>query len=83
MNKLSILLTVILFLICYNEKVNAQAYKNAELDIETRVADLVQRMTIEEKVMQLDMYSAGDLVFDGRLFLKTDKKKWSPVFMEK
>ncbi|WP_372752793.1 hypothetical protein [Labilibaculum sp.] len=24
-------------------------------------------MTLEEKVMQLDMYSAGDLVLDGRV----------------
>jgi len=61
----SILLLAVLILAACKD--NEPAYKNADLDIETRVADLVSRMTLEEKVMQLDMYSAGDIVVEGRI----------------
>ena len=32
-------------------------YKDASLPIEERVADLLSRMTLEEKIMQTDQYS--------------------------
>ncbi|WP_282080329.1 glycoside hydrolase family 3 N-terminal domain-containing protein [Aquimarina algiphila] len=49
-------------------------YLNENADIELRVSDLVSRMTLEEKVGQLDMYSSNDLVYSGRLSIeKTDK----------
>lgn len=38
------------------------AYQDSTLTIEQRVADLLSRMTLEEKAMQMDMYSAGDLL---------------------
>ncbi|ANQ52211.1 beta-glucosidase [Flammeovirga sp. MY04] len=47
------------------------AYKNAKLPINERVDDLVNRMTLDEKIQQLDMYSGGDISVDGVL----DKKK--------
>ncbi|MFA6830948.1 MAG: hypothetical protein WCR36_01560 [Bacteroidaceae bacterium] len=31
-------------------------YQNAALSIEQRVADLLNRMTLKEKAMQMDMY---------------------------
>ncbi|MCH5685969.1 hypothetical protein LWM68_17995 [Niabella sp. W65] len=34
-------------------------YKNAAKPVEERVADLVSRMTLEEKVMQLNQYTLG------------------------
>ncbi|PKQ63488.1 hypothetical protein BZG02_08930 [Labilibaculum filiforme] len=67
MKKIYLLLLATILFFGFTRKDNSPAYKNADLDIETRVADLVARMTLEEKVMQLDMYSAGDLVVDGRV----------------
>ena len=43
------------------------AYKNAALPVEARVADLLQRMTPEEKARQLDMY------FGCESFLQTNQ----------
>ncbi|MCU4177038.1 glycoside hydrolase family 3 N-terminal domain-containing protein [Carboxylicivirga sp. N1Y90] len=60
-------LFAMLLLVSCSDNSKSPAYKNADLDIDTRVADLVSRMTLEEKVMQLDMYSAGDLCYNGRL----------------
>lgn len=45
-------------------------YKNAALPVEERVADLLSRMTLEEKIMQTDQYSIGDFAKktpDGRV----------------
>ncbi|WP_063850587.1 glycoside hydrolase family 3 N-terminal domain-containing protein [Flammeovirga sp. SJP92] len=49
-------------------------YKKANLPIETRVKDLVSRMTLEEKIQQLDMYSGGDLTKEGILEVKKVKQ---------
>ncbi|HXB60269.1 MAG TPA: glycoside hydrolase family 3 N-terminal domain-containing protein [Candidatus Acidoferrales bacterium] len=44
------------------------AYKNPNLPIDQRVQDLLGRMSIEEKVRQLDMYSgSSDLLTDDQL----------------
>jgi beta-glucosidase len=44
------------------------AYKNPGLSVDARVQDLLGRMTIEEKVRQLDMYSgSSDLLTDDQL----------------
>ncbi len=42
-------------------------YRDASLPLETRVADLLARMTLEEKVAQLGSVWAFDLVPDGRI----------------
>jgi beta-glucosidase len=39
-------------------------YQNASAPIEARVEDLLSRMTIEEKVRQLDLYSSARLIVD-------------------
>ena len=38
------------------KRIEKYPYKNAALPVETRVADLVSRMTTEEKILQLDMF---------------------------
>jgi len=40
---------------CKNETATP-SYKNASLPVEQRITDLLQRMTVEEKIKQLDMY---------------------------
>ena len=42
---------------CSSEK--SPIYKDASADIETRVNDLVNRMTLEEKILQLNQYVLG------------------------
>jgi len=36
------------------------AYKNPTLPIEKRISDLIQRMTLDEKILQLNQYILGD-----------------------
>lgn len=36
-------------------------YQNAKLPVEERVADLLSRMSLEEKVRQMDMYNGANL----------------------
>ena len=45
-------------------------YKNASLPIETRINDLMSRMTLEEKAAQLDMLSANDILKDANTFIE-------------
>lgn len=45
-------------------------YKNPDLPIEERIADLMSRMTLAEKVRQLDMYAGGDITEKGQLSSK-------------
>ncbi|MBN1154240.1 glycoside hydrolase family 3 C-terminal domain-containing protein [candidate division KSB1 bacterium] len=47
-----------------NEKL---PYQNSDLPIEQRVADLISRMTLAEKIRQLDMYPGGEITSDGKL----------------
>ena len=39
-------------------------YQQADAPIEARIEDLISRMTLEEKVRQLDMYSGARLLVD-------------------
>ena len=45
---------------------DTEDYKNPSLPIETRVQDLLSRMTTEEKAAQLDMLSAKEIVIDEK-----------------
>src|SRR5580698_3819656 len=64
------------------------AYKNPNLPVDQRVQDLLGRMSLEEKVRQLDMYSgSSDLLTDDQLrdhhtHAKTDAV-FNPVSAEK
>jgi len=50
-----ITVTLLLFCSCKNGTANPP-YKNASLPVEQRITDLLHRMTVEEKIKQLDMY---------------------------
>src|SRR5580704_17674296 len=43
---------------------SAQDYKDASLPVETRVKDLLRRMTVEEKARQLEMYDGSKSLMD-------------------
>jgi beta-glucosidase len=45
-------------------KTGAPEYKQAKAPVEVRIKDLLQRMTLEEKVRQLDFYSGADGLLD-------------------
>jgi beta-glucosidase len=47
------LLTAILLISCTQKESETPAYRNAELAVEERVADLMQRMTLQEKIAQM------------------------------
>lgn len=66
MSKYGIFIFLALILLSCGESSKLPAYKNADLDAETRTADLLSRMTLDEKIRQLDMYSAHDLMESGR-----------------
>lgn len=45
---------------CCGEKNSIPLYKNKDISIEDRINDLISRMTLEEKVRQLDQYSGNE-----------------------
>jgi beta-glucosidase len=49
---------LILFLLSFKteKSIEKYPYKNAKLPVDVRVADLVSRMTLQEKILQLDMF---------------------------
>jgi beta-glucosidase len=63
------------------------AYKNPNLPVNERVQDLLGRMTIEEKVRQLDMYfGSSDFLSDGQTLDRTHAKadaKFNPAQAQK
>lgn len=78
-NKL-VCLTVSLVLFCSSAMSHAQEavppYKDPNLPVDQRVQDLLNRMTVEEKARQLDMYSgANDFLAAGERADRTHAKK--------
>ena len=55
------MLKIVIFLCCSLAFINldAQLYKDAKADVEDRVEDLLRRMTLEEKVAQMNMDAMG------------------------
>ena len=51
--KLLLLATIVMEGTCAFAQLSAESYKNPRLPVEQRVADLLSRMTLEEKVGQL------------------------------
>ena len=74
MNRNTYLLAITWLLVSCSQKNQVPPYRDVTKDIETRVSDLLSRMTLEEKVGQLDMYSANDLVYDGRISIEKTRK---------
>ncbi|UII74773.1 glycoside hydrolase family 3 C-terminal domain-containing protein [Flagellimonas sp. HMM57] len=72
MKRYNILIATV-FLFCCSQNEENPTYKNSGLDTETRVADLLSRMTLEEKIRELDMYSAHDLIDNGKLSIEKAK----------
>lgn len=62
------------------ETLKNAAYKNAELSIEERVADLLPRMNLEQKVAQLNCLFASGGVAPGKEQLKNGIGQISAVF---
>lgn len=62
-----LIIVFFLFLTACKEQKSVLPYKNPELAIEERVSDLLSRMTLEEKIREMDMYSSHDLIENGRL----------------
>ena len=67
-------LIILCFVLIFAEVVNAlPAYKNASIPVEQRVEDLLSRMTLQEKIDQLQNRGSGKLedidnIFAGRSF---------------
>ena len=59
----TILSLFVLFVSCNSSDI---PYKNASLPIEKRVADLMSRMTLEEKAAQLDMLSGNSILLNAQ-----------------
>ena len=55
MKKLSLLILILLLSACKNDN-SGISYKDASLTVEDRVKDLLQRMTLDEKLMQVQCY---------------------------
>ena len=66
-------LLVFLFISC-NKGIDGPAYKDKTLSVEHSASDLIFRMTLEEKVGQLEMYSSKDLAVNGKLSIKKTGK---------
>jgi beta-glucosidase len=58
LNKKTIVLVA--YAVTFTLTVNAQLYKNAKAPVQQRVADLLKRMTLEEKVGQMSMSSLSE-----------------------
>ena len=56
-----VLLAVAFFSFTRNKPLYKYAYKNQALPVEQRVADLISRMTLAEKIRQLDMFEGKDV----------------------
>jgi beta-glucosidase len=77
MKKLAVFLWIVFAVFCQG---NAQSikypYQNSKLSVEERVKDLLGRMSLEEKVRQMDMYKGGEFK-DDENFSITNWKSWS------
>ncbi len=80
----SVLLIAALALPFSSALADEPAYKNPNLPVDERVADLLGRMTLEEKVCQLDMYSGRNtLLKTNELMGMTHAKPDAPFVPER
>lgn len=78
MKKSIFLLIILLGVFCKTISQNNYPYQNPKLAIENRVQDLLSRMSLEEKVRQMDMYRGGDFKKEENF-----SKKKAEVFVNK
>ncbi|HKV37349.1 MAG TPA: hypothetical protein VJP89_23600, partial [Pyrinomonadaceae bacterium] len=62
-----------------NSQQKAPDYKNASVPVERRVADLLSRMTLEEKVAQLTCLWANRPQANPQTDFATDRGEFSPA----
>ncbi len=62
---LSLLTLVVSLYSC--KQTGKPTYKDARADTENRITDLLERMTVVEKVRQLDMYTGAEITTDNQL----------------
>ena len=66
-NSFFLLAAVLLILTsCTKNQQKPPAFRDTELPVEERVADLLSRMTLEEKVAQTTSYNAQEKVYDAQ-----------------
>lgn len=64
--KFAVVITCVALCAC----TSSPRYKNADAPIENRIADLLSRMTLEEKAAQIDMLSGNEILRDANSFLE-------------
>ncbi|BCJ98992.1 glycoside hydrolase family 3 protein [Anaerocolumna chitinilytica] len=57
-------------------------FMNKNLPIDERISDLINRMTLEEKVRQLDIYSGAELLGDMKVLTNFDGEKYKELYGE-
>lgn len=64
------------------EDLKEYPFMDKTISIDERVLDLVNRMTLEEKVRQLDIYSGAELLGDINVLKKFDGEKYKELYGE-
>ena len=77
MNKKAIAFGLLLAAVCFMGCSDRQVYKDRNADVETRVEDLLDRMTLEEKVMQVTQWTYGKNMNVNNV--ETEMKAVSPM----
>ena len=62
-----------------NENKPLYPYQDSKLSIEERVKDLLSRMSLEEKVRQMDMYNAEHFVEEGLFSIEKANTLWGEL----
>ena len=75
-----LLLTLFLAIFCLASLAQQYPYQNETLPLEERIQDLLNRMSLEEKVRQMDMYNGNDLKTDESLNLEAVAERFSDGF---
>lgn len=64
------------------DDLKAYPFMDKTFPIEERILDLINRMTLEEKVRQLDIYSGGEVLGDTKELTKFDGEKYKELYGE-
>lgn len=64
------------------EDLKAYPFMNKNVDTEERIRDLINRMTLEEKVRQLDIYSGTEFLEDSEGMSEFDEDRYKELYGE-